>query len=171
MWLNILLKSHLMASCNHWCSIGCSPSDILARLITNSPQYTQLQCGRNPRSVLQNVNLVYFLFFQQSCHTYDIASATRIVCWSRSQLSVGPTINKCNESIFILTIYGTTSSSQKFLCWQRAHLLTDCHWRHLAISQCNRKKRSKARSVRVSNLHFVGASLCTVLPNRIIYHN
>ena len=48
-----------MASSNHRCSIECSPSDILARSITNSAQYTQLQCGRNPRSVLQNVYLVW----------------------------------------------------------------------------------------------------------------
>ena len=54
------LKSHLMSNSNHACSIECSPSDILARSITNSAQYTQLQCGRNPRSVLQNVYLFYF---------------------------------------------------------------------------------------------------------------
>ena len=47
-----------MASSNHRCSIECGPSDILARSVANSAQYTQLQCGRNPRSVLQNVYLV-----------------------------------------------------------------------------------------------------------------
>ena len=48
----------MTASGNHRCSIERSPSDILARSITNSPQYMQLQCGRNPRSALQNVYLV-----------------------------------------------------------------------------------------------------------------
>ena len=45
----------MAASSDHRCSIECSPSHILVRSITNSPQYTQLQCGRNPRSALQNV--------------------------------------------------------------------------------------------------------------------
>ena len=51
----------MMASSNNRCSIVHRPGDILVRSITNSPQYTQMQCGRNLRSALHNVFLVHYL--------------------------------------------------------------------------------------------------------------
>ena len=63
-----------MASSNHRCSIECSASDILARYIINSAQYTQLQCGRNPRSVgptaerISSIKRILIDYFQLLVH-------------------------------------------------------------------------------------------------------
>ena len=100
-----------MASSNHICSIECGPSDILARSVANSAQYTQLQCGRNPRSVLQNV--------------YQFVSSFALSTASARLLSSGDRNVTAVVGSSVTFICETNAPSPA--CWKYAHNSTASH--------------------------------------------